>query len=68
MKKLYCLVRKDLSTSQQAVQAGHAVAELLLRGDINGWDNGTLIYLGVENEKALHDWMERLDSKEIGYT
>ena len=68
MKKLYCLVRKDLKPKYQAVQAGHAVAELILRGDTDGWDNGYLIYLGVENELSLKKWATRLDAKGIGYT
>lgn len=55
-KKLYVLVRKDLSKSQQAVQAGHAVAEYLLRGPLTIWGNGTLIYLGIKNEEELKWW------------
>jgi len=55
-KKLYVLVRKDLSKSQQAVQAGHVVAEYLLRGPHTMWDNGTLVYLGVRNENELKFW------------
>ena len=31
MKKLYVLVRKDLHKQYRAVQAGHAVAEFLLK-------------------------------------
>jgi len=50
------LVRKDLSKSQQAVQAGHVVAEYLLRGPRTVWDNGTLVYLGVRDENELKFW------------
>ena len=50
--KLYVVVRSDMSKAQQAVQAGHALAELLLKKNI-GWTNGTLVYLGVKNEKKL---------------
>jgi hypothetical protein len=60
-KKLYVLTRKDLSKSQQAVQAGHAVAEYLLRGPSTSWDNGTLVYLGVKDEKELLFWGKVLD-------
>jgi len=31
MKKLYILIRKDLSNSYRTVQAGHAVAEWMLQ-------------------------------------
>jgi len=59
-KKLYVLVRKDLSVSQRAVQAGHAVAEWLLHGPETKWNNGTLIYLGVKHEMELEKWADKL--------
>lgn len=61
MEKLYVLVRKDLSKSQQAIQGGHAVAEYLLRGRLSSWDNGTIIYLAVHDEKDLKSWGEIFD-------
>ena len=64
MHKMYVLVRRDLSTSQQAVQAGHAVAELVQRGLSTDW-NGTLIYLGVESEEMLNRWKSKLAIREI---
>lgn len=54
--KLYILVRKDLSKSQQAVQAGHAVAKFLLENKNHSWENGTLVFLGVEDEFQLATW------------
>jgi hypothetical protein len=57
-RKLYVLVRKDLSKSQQAVQAGHAVAEYLLRGPSTLWGNGILVYLSVRNENDLKWWVD----------
>lgn len=55
------LIRKDLSKSQQAIQGGHAVAEYLLRDRLSFWNNGTLIYLAVEDEKDLKSWGEIFD-------
>ena len=60
-KKLYVITRKDLPKSQQAVQAGHALAEFLLTEDRGEWDNGTLVYLGVRNEIELNCTMHDLN-------
>lgn len=30
MNKMYCLVRKDIAKSYQAVQGGHAIAEYFM--------------------------------------
>jgi len=47
-KKLYALVDKNLSRSQQAVQAAHAVAQYLLENPDTEWANGTLVLLKTE--------------------
>lgn len=57
--KLYVLVRKDLSPTQQAVQAGHAVGEYCLNYPAR-WSNGTLVYLGVKSKIQLENWVEKL--------
>lgn len=60
--KLYVLVRKDMSLSQIAVQAGHAVGEWVKSYPLaanQNWDD-TLIYLGVKDEEELSDWYARL--------
>jgi len=67
MKKLYVLCRKDLKPAYRAVQAGHAVAEWLLRGPRTEWKNGTLIVLGVSGQRHLKTWKRRLDDNNIPY-
>lgn len=65
--RLYVLVRSDLSGSQQAVQAGHAVAQHILNSKNSTWNNETLIYLSVKDEKELLHWKQKLDYKEMEY-
>jgi len=55
MRKMYVIVRKDLSPAVQAVQGGHALAGLLqLNTDIE-WRNSTLVFLGVRGQAQLHN-------------
>lgn len=66
--KMYVLIRSDLDRPYQAVQAGHAVAEYLIRNPSCKWKNGTLVYLHVKNEEDLYKWGAKLDCKEIPYS
>ncbi len=69
MMKLYVLVRKDLSKSQMAIQAGHAAVEWVLRSpESHKWDNSTLVYLGVENKRHLHHRMTDLEENDKSFT
>ncbi len=64
MLKLYVLIRDDISEAQQAVQAGHAVAELMQEmttDELAEWKHdggGTLIYLSVQN---IYYWQSVLE-------
>jgi len=66
--KLFVIVRKDLSVSQRAVQAGHVVAQFCLYCPFSRWNNGTLIYLGIKNLRHLEKLMNQLSYNNIKYT
>ena len=67
MNKLYILIREDLNLPQQAVQAGHAVAEYLLHRPDTEWDNGTLIYLGAKDEEELSYWGDKMTLRKMDW-
>lgn len=61
-KRLYVLVRNDLTIAQQAVQAGHAAMSWV---DIFGMDklNGTLIYVTVQDRHMLEFWYGKVTAR-----
>lgn len=66
--KLYVIVRKDLTPSQRAVQAGHALAAYLLHGSfLRRWKNETLIYLGIKGLKQLENLKQKFEFNGIDY-
>jgi alpha-beta hydrolase superfamily lysophospholipase len=66
MKKLFVLIRKDLSPSQQAVQAVHGAAEYMKHH--SDWQNGTLVLLGVPDLPDLKVWTSRLETAGIAHS
>lgn len=56
--KLYVLVDRTLSTSQQAVQACHAVAEFAKK--YPEWKHQSLVLLAVSNLEELDEWYYNL--------
>lgn len=68
MNKLYVIVRKDLTHSQRAVQAGHAVAEFCLYSPFLRWKNETLIYLGVKGLRQLENLKRKLEYENIPFS
>lgn len=70
MKKLCVLIRSEgLTVAQQAVQAGHAVAEWLLHDPQGwqGWRNEILIYTQVPKEEDLLSYAAIFNLKGIKY-
>jgi len=60
------IVRKDLSYSSPAVQAGHVIAEFCLHHlQSRIWNNHTLIYLEVNNLDELDRWMFKFEKRNI---
>jgi hypothetical protein len=61
---LYVIVRKKLSKSSPAVQAGHAAVKFVFEhGHKIAWRNGTLVYLAVSDQKQLMQEKEKLEGK-----
>jgi hypothetical protein len=57
--KLFVLVDRTLSRSQQAVQACHAVAEFVIYHGSH-WEHQSLVLLAIDGEEELDKWREKL--------
>lgn len=65
-KKMYVIVRNDITSAQKAVQAGHALAAWMLQ--YSGWQNNTLVYLQASSKLHLQTIVFQLMEKYIVHT
>ncbi|MDB4330159.1 hypothetical protein N9948_00330 [bacterium] len=63
VKKLFVVVRNDLTRSQKTVQAVHAAAEYLQK-EKTDWDNGIVVCLKVSDEKELVKLKEKIQEED----
>lgn len=67
--KMFVLIRNDLKdTAYQAVQAGHAVAQFMIKYPESSWKNQTLVYVVVKNMWELEKWLFTLRSCNINHS
>jgi len=62
-KKLYILVRDDLSPSQQAVQASHCAAQFIKEHPLAPWINGTMVLLTVDRANFRYKINEKIKTR-----
>ena len=71
-QKLIVITRRDLSPGQQAVQAAHAAIEFQHEHPTIAKEWNTiskyLVFLSVENEKVLHQLLEKIKYRDIKHT
>lgn len=74
MKKLFVLVRNDIPIPNQAVQAGHALAQWMLDDGYDSivynpkWSNEILVYLSVKDEEELKKWEYKFEHRLLLYS
>jgi len=69
--RIYTLTRTDISKGQQAVQAGHSLAQYIIEWNPHiskKWNNGSIINLGLGSEKSLKRWIKKLERLNIKYS
>jgi hypothetical protein len=69
-KKMYVLVRRDLSDRYRFVQGMHALAQLQQEhpADFEAWHNTTICVLGVRNLIELRAWQVELMKKKYNFS
>ena len=63
---VYCIVRNDLTPSQKAVQAGHAVYESSRQ--FPSEEHPHFVFTVLKNENKLKAWIEKLQAARVSFT
>lgn len=70
MYKMYILVRKDLGHTYKMVQGAHGLAQYMLEHTQGAkhWNNNTIVFLDVDSEEKLDNWIYKIESHGLNYS
>ena len=67
---MYILTRRDLPRVYSLIQGSHALAQYMIEHTqlAKEWNNYTIVFLDVNTEEKMNQWIDKLDMNNIPFS